>query len=148
MTVTMGRNLAWVAVVAVAFLGSAARADEKKVEVVAEVVHVSKTGTEINPPKLAEMKAKFDAQGLAFTSYKRISEQKLTLEQGKPASLTLPNKKTAQLQLDGVKDGTAQVSVQIAPFSKVQYQLGREGSLFIDAGWHQGGKLVLVLSPP
>lgn len=142
-----GRNPFFVAILAAFTLGTTAIAAEK-VEIHAEVVKLSKKGTEIDPPKLAEMKKKFDSAGWAYTSFKRLSEQKLAIEQGKSDKLTLPNKRVAEISIDHVKDGVAQVSVHMPPLTKVQYQLGREGSLYIDGGWHEGGKLMLVLSPP
>lgn len=145
---TPGRTFRTTALFAVLCSASVAFADDHKVEVQAEVVHLSKSGEVIDPPKLAEMKKTFDAQGLSFSSYKRLSDERLTLEAKKPVSVKLPNKKSAQVSLDAVNDGVAQVSVQMPPLDKVQYKLGREGSLFIDGGSHQGGKLVLVLSKP
>lgn len=129
-------------------VGTAAFADEPKVEVQAEVVLVSNKGTEIQPPELEAMKKKFAEQGLSFTSYKRMSTQKLALDKAKPAQVSLPNNKSAQLTLDGLQDGTAKLTVHVPPLEKVQYTLGREGSLYVDVGSYAGGKLVLVLSPP
>ena len=64
-----------------------------------------------------------------------------------PVELKLPNQRTATLRLDGMKAGVATVRVEISDLSRTTMTMGREGSLFQHAGDHEGGQLILVLSP-
>ncbi len=125
---------------------TAASAAEPKVRVTAEVILASNKGNTIDPPTLSKMKAQFSQKGFAFTSYRRLSTEKLTLRH-KPVELKLPNQRTATLRLDEMKGGTAAVKVEISELSSTTLTMGREGSLFQHAGEHDGGQLILVLSP-
>jgi hypothetical protein len=129
--------------------GAEARADDRRVELVAEVVHVSNQGDQVDPPSLEVMKRKFAAQGLSFSSFKRLEVVTLALEAGKPQAVKLPNaSRAANLKLTEIKEGTAHVTVEVPKAGiNASYTLGREGSLYIDVGKHSGGKLILVLSP-
>jgi hypothetical protein len=124
----------------------AASASEPKVRVTAEVILASNQGNTIDPPALARMKDQFSQKGFAFTSYRRLSSEKLALRH-KPVELKLPNHRTATLRLDEMKSGTATVRVEISDLSSTTLTMGREGSLFQHAGDHDGGQLILVLSP-
>lgn len=128
------------------FLSTAALASEPKVRINAEVVLASNNGTTIDPPALAHMKDQFSQKGFAFTSYRRLSSEKLSLKQT-PVELKLPNGRTATLRLDAMKAGIATVRVEISDLSSTTLTMGREGSLFQHAGEHQGGQLILRLSP-
>ena len=127
---------------------------QEKVDVQAEVVLASNDGTEIAPPHLSKMKDEFARSGIKFTSWKRQSEQKVSLEKGKARDVSLPDGRKASLALEKLQDGSAFVRVSIPtkdPRRKLVdtvYQLGRQGSVFIRAGDHGGGVLILVLSPP
>jgi hypothetical protein len=46
-----------------------------------------------------------------------------------------------------MKGGTATVKVEISGLSSTTLTLGREGSLFQHAGDHEGGQLILKISP-
>jgi hypothetical protein len=126
-------------------LPSQARAEDA-VAVRAEVVHASNQGNAIDPPELAKMKDTFSKSGFSFTSYKRLSEQRLSLKKGAPQSVSLPNGKKATLKLESIEAGTARIGVE-APPVKTTLSLGKHGSLFQQVGQHQGGHLILVLSP-
>lgn len=132
---------------AVLLAGSPAHAEEGKVAVTCDVVLASNQGTVIDPPSLASMMDKFKQKGLSFSSFRRLSTAKLFLEKGKGAEVSLPAGRKATLVLEGMKEGTAQVSVSVEKLVKTTYALGRTGSLFINSGEHEGGQLVLVLSP-
>ncbi|MBI3184332.1 MAG: hypothetical protein HYZ28_19535 [Myxococcales bacterium] len=134
----LGRSLALL----VALSAVAARAEDK-VGVTAEVVLASTSGNVIDPPSLASMKAKF-AEKFKYTSFKRLSVQKVVITKG-VTELQLPNKKVT-FKLEELKDGIAKVKVNNPPMETV-YTLGREGSLYIASGQHGGGDLWLVLSP-
>ncbi|MGQ0505642.1 MAG: hypothetical protein ACT4TC_10005, partial [Myxococcaceae bacterium] len=75
----------------------------------------------------------------------KLNSAKLSMEQGKASWLELPSGEKASFTLSSVKDGTARVDVKL-PKLNTTVALGREGSVFIQAGSFQGGKLVLVLS--
>lgn len=121
-------------------------AGEPKVRINAEVILASNNGDAVDPPALARMKNQFSQKGFAFTSYRRLSSEKLSLKR-EPVELKLPNQRTATLRLDGIKAGIATVRVDISDLSSTTLTMGREGSLFQHAGDHDGGQLILVLSP-
>ena len=128
-------------------LPGAARAQEEKVRVQAEVVLASKKGTEVNPPELAKMKEEFQKQ-MNYTSFKRMSLQVLEVTSKKSTELKLPNGTNVSMQLQGIKDGTATVRVSIPRRATLDVELGREGSVYQIVGSHVGGDLILVMSPP
>jgi len=123
-----------------------ARAAEPQVRVTAEVILASNKGNTIDPPALARMRDQFTQKGFAFTSYRRLSSEKLKLRR-QPVELKLPNHRTATLHLDEMKAGTATVRVEISNLASTTLTMGREGSLFQHAGDYEGGQLILVLSP-
>jgi hypothetical protein len=130
--------------------GNEKAAAPAEVPVKVEVVLASNQGTAVDPPELAKVKEKFQASGIVFTSYRRLSTQKVALKKGAGHALTLPSGKKAQLTLNEVKGSAAELKLEIAgprPVTTV-IQLGREGAIYQDAGTHQGGRLILVLSPP
>ncbi|MCY1019374.1 hypothetical protein OV427_26690 [Pyxidicoccus sp. MSG2] len=126
----------------------AARAQDEKVQVQAEVVLASKKGSEVEPPELAKMKEQFQKQNLNFTSFKRLSLQVLEVSAKQPTELKLPNGTNATLQLLGMKDGTATVRMSIPRKATLDVELGRQGTVYQMAGKYVGGELILVLSPP
>lgn len=136
---------AWVSV-AVALVSAGAFAEEPRVRITAEVILASNKGTAIDPPALAKMKDQFSEKGFAFTSYRRLSTEKLSLRR-KPVELKLPNRHVATLKVDEMKAGTATIRVDISQLASTTLTLGREGSLFQHAGDFEGGQLILVLSP-
>lgn len=133
-------------VILLAFASGAAMAAEPKVRVNAQIVLASNNGNTVDPPALAGMKNQFTQKGFAFTSYRRLSSEKLSLKRD-PVELKLPNQRTATLRLDAMKAGVATVRVDISNLSSTTLTMGREGSLFQHAGEHEGGQLILVLSP-
>lgn len=142
---TFGLTLLVVSVLGLGVMSSAA-AEEPKVDVVAEVVHASDTGSTVDPPTLEPMRDAFNKSGIHYKSFRRLSREKLTLRKGQSAELHLPNNVTASLTLKSVEHDAAKVQVAVPPVDTT-YTLGREGSVFIQAGTHNGGMLILVLSP-
>ena len=128
------------------FASGVALAAEPKVRINAQVILASNNGNTIDPPALASMKTQFSQKGFAFTSYRRLSSEKLSLKR-EPVELKLPNQRTATLRLDAMKGDVATVRVDISDLSSTTLTMGREGSLFQHAGDHAGGQLFLVLSP-
>lgn len=131
---------------AVLCASAATLAAEPKVRIQAEVILASNNGTAIDPPALGRMKDQFSQKGFAFTSYRRLSSEKLSLSR-QPVEVKLPNQRTATLRVDAMKGGVATVRVDISELSSTTMTLGREGSLFQHAGDHDGGQLILVVSP-
>lgn len=128
-------------------------ADDPVVQVRTEVVLASNQGSTIDPPDLEKMKRQFSQKGFAFTSYQRLSGDKIAIHKSKPAEIHLPNQRAATIRLDDIKAGTAHVEVIISQLpsnvviSSTGFTLGREGSLFQHAGDYNGGQLILVISP-
>ena len=139
------RTLSAVTALAIFAFGATAWADEPKVEVVAEAVHASNTGNTIDPPSLAKLKLG------KFTNVRRLSEQKLTVEPGKPAEFKMPDGKTVTVKLVGVTNGVANFNVSVptraGKSAEVKYEAGKN-PLTIATSEYQGGVLFLVLSPP
>lgn len=130
----------------IVLLSAPSLAGEPKVRVTAEVILASNNGNAIDPPALVKIKNQFSEKGIAFTSYRRISLEKLSLRK-KPVEIKLPNRRTATLRLDEMKAGIATVRVDISQLTSTILTMGREGSLFQHAGEHEGGQLFLRLSP-
>jgi hypothetical protein len=142
--VILSRGLSSLGVLTVALFPALALADDPKVDVMADVILASNDGTTMDPPSLAKMKDEFDSAGIKFTSFKRLSTQKLTVTK-QPSELKLPNKKIATLKLEGIKEGTATIRVKGVAESTIQ--LGRSGNVSQPVGAHQGGQLILMLAP-
>lgn len=130
-----------------------ALADDAVVQVRTEVVLASNQGSTVDPPDLEKMKRQFSQKGFAFTSYQRLSGDKIAIHKSKPAEIPLPNQRAATIRLADIKRGTAFVEVIISQLpsnvvvSSTVLTLGREGSLFQHAGDYNGGQLILVISP-
>ncbi|NTX34511.1 hypothetical protein HUA74_08310 [Myxococcus sp. CA051A] len=122
--------------------------EEQKVSIQVEVVLASKKGSEVEPPELAKMKEQFQKQNFNFTSFKRLSNEKLEVGAKTATEVKLPNGSNASLLLLGMKEGTATVRVAIPRQPTLDVELGRQGAVYQKAGKHVGGELILVLSPP
>lgn len=120
-------------------------AAEPSVPVQAEVVHASTAAGTVEP-SLAKMRDAM-ASRVKYLSMKKLEAKKLELVANKPQLIELPNKKTAELTLQSVKDDVATLKVKLPPTEAV-YTLGREKSLYLQGGAHDGGDLWLVLSQP
>jgi hypothetical protein len=132
----------------VLFVAPLAFADGPQVEVMADVILASNKDSTIDPPELAKMKDEFAAAGISFTSYRRLSSQKLKIVKEPPTQLALPNQRAVSLRLLELKDGAATVKLEIPKAIQTTVALGKKGSVFQHAGPHEGGQLVLVLSSP
>lgn len=115
------------------------------VPLLVEVVQASNDGAGVDPG-LERMRDQFAKSGITYQSYRRLSRDAFQLTVGKPVEVKLPNARTATLTLVSVKGTEAQVSVSVPPL-KTLYTLGREGSVYLQAGPHAGGVLILVLTP-
>ena len=108
-----------------------------------QVVHASNGPAHVDPG-LEKMRDAFAASGLHFSSYKRISQQTVALVVGTPAQVSLPHK-TATLSLVPGEHRRPEVAVSVPPL-KTTVSLGTEASAFLQAGAHENGQLVLVLT--
>jgi hypothetical protein len=124
-------------------LGVAAVLAASPVKVHVEVVHAS-NGTPHVDPGLEKMRQGFEKAGLRFTTYRRLSEQTVNLTAGKPTDVALPGKK-ATLTLQPGEHPRPQVAVSVPPL-QTTVELGTDASAFLQAGPHEGGQLVLVLT--
>lgn len=149
MTTRMPAALLSLLLMGLFLLPAAARAQEpQKLKVQVEVVLVSRTGTEVDPPALSKMKETFQRQNFNFTSFKRLSQQSLEVGSKEPTEVKLPNGVNASLRLLRMQGDTATLRVEVPQLSAVDVELGREGSVYQRAGKHVGGELILVLSSP
>lgn len=118
---------------------------ENRVVLSAEVVQASNESTGVDAG-LEKMREQFAKSGIVYKSYRRLSHEQLQLALGKAVELRLPNAKTASLTLLSMKGSQSQVSVSLPPV-QTTYTLGREGSVYLQAGPHANGVLILVLTP-
>lgn len=130
-------------------LAATAFAAEDKVAVTAEVVALSKTGDVVDPPKLAAMKAEFQKQDKTkeYTSFKRLSEQKLVLVRGKAQKIALVGDRAANVTLAEIKADTASLTVEVPKLVVTTLKLGKKGAVYQHVGAHGDDALVLVLTP-
>jgi len=124
-------------------LGLAAVLAASPVKVQVEVVHAS-NGTPHVDPGLEKMRQGFEKAGLRFTTYRRLSEQTVSLVTGKPTDVALPGK-TATLTLQPGDHPRPHVAVSVPPL-ETTVELGTDASAFLQAGAHDNGQLVLVLT--
>ena len=124
-------------------LGVAAVLAAAPVKVHVQVVHASNQGAHVDPG-LEKMRQGFEKAGLRFTNYRRLSEQTVSLTTGKPTEVSLPGK-TATLTLQPGEHPRPHVAVSVPPL-QTTVELGTEASAFLQAGPHENGQLVLVLT--
>lgn len=120
-------------------------AAEPSVPVQADVVFASTAAGTVDP-SLVKMRDAM-ASKVKYLTMKKLDSKKFELLKDKVQSLTLPNKKTAELTLKDLKDNVATLKLQVAPTEAV-YSLGRDKSLYFQGGTHEGGDLWLVVSQP
>ena len=124
-------------------LGFAAVLAASPVKVHVQVVHASNGAPHVDPG-LEKMRQGFEKAGLRFTTYRRLSEQTVSLAPGKPTDVPLPGK-TATLTLQPGDHPRPQVAVSVPPL-QTTVELGTDASAFLQAGSHENGQLVLVLT--
>jgi hypothetical protein len=124
-------------------LGVAAVLAAAPVKVQVEVVHASNGPAHVDPG-LEKMRQGFEKAGLRFTTYRRLSDQTVSLTAGKPTEVALPGKK-ATLTLEPGDHPRPHVAVSVPPL-QTTVELGTDASAFLQAGPHENGQLVLVLT--
>jgi hypothetical protein len=119
-------------------------AAEPAVKVQVEVVLASTAKGEVDPG-LGAMQQTLGSR-VKYLSLKKLSSVPLTLT-SKPQPVPLPGNRVAEVSLTLLKQDVATVRVKITP-SDTTYTLGREKSLYVQAGEHNGADLWLVVSQP
>jgi len=132
-----------IALASVASLGVAAVLAAAPVKVDVQVVHASNGAPHVDPG-LEKMRQGFEKNGLRFTTYRRVSQETLSLTAGKPAEVALPGK-TATLTLQPGEHARPHVAVSVPPLHST-VELSNDASAFFQAGPHDNGQLVLVLT--
>ena len=132
-----------IALTSVLTLGVTAVLAAGPVKVETQVIHAS-NGTPHVDPGLEKMRQGFEKAGLRFTTYRRLSEQTVSLAPGKATEVALPGK-TATLTLQPGDHPRPKVAVSVPPL-ETTVELGNEASAFLQAGPHENGQLVLVLT--
>jgi hypothetical protein len=121
-----------------------ALADDGKVAVQVEVVLASLSGNTLDPPTLKAMQEAM-AKKVKYGSLKRQSVEKLELTQ-KPHLMKLSNGVEASLSLDALKNDVATLRVKVPP-ADATYNLGKKGTLYVQAGKQGEDDLWLLMSP-
>ena len=129
----------------VAFMVAPVLAAEPTVPVQAEVVFASTAAGQVEPA-LVKMRDAM-ASKVKYLTMKRLDGKKLELVKDKPQTVALPNRKSAELTLQGVTENVATLKVKLAP-AEATYTLAKEKSLYVQGGTHEGGDVWLVLSQP
>lgn len=128
-----------------ALLSWPALAAEPTVPVQADVVFASTAAGAVDP-SLEKIRDAMAAK-VKYLTMKKLDFKKLELLQDKVQTIPLPNQRFAELTLQHLKDNVATLKLKLGPTEAV-YSLGRDKSLFLQAGPHNGGDLWLVLSQP
>lgn len=115
------------------------------VKVKADVVLAKLEPGSFEPESLRAMQKAFEKK-VTYGSLKQLSTQTVSLVAARPVVLPLTAGKKAELSLEALKADVAQLRVKVPPTDTV-YTLGKQGSLYVQAGTHEGGDLWLVLSP-
>ncbi len=131
------------ALAGVVSLGVAAVLAAGPVKVDVQVVHASNGDPHVDPG-LEKMRQGFEKAGLRFTTYRRVSQQTVSLSPGKPSEVALPGK-TAILTLQPGEHPRPQVAVVVPPLHTT-VELGTDASAFLQAGPPENGQLFLVLT--
>jgi hypothetical protein len=126
-----------------AALGLALLLTVAPVQVDVQVVHASNGAPHVDSG-LEKMKEAFEKSGLLFTTYRRLSQETVTLAPGHRSQVSLPGK-TATLTLVPGEHARPEVAVSVPPLNTT-VSLGAEASAFLQAGPYEGGQLVLVLT--
>ena len=132
-----------IALASVASFGVAAVLAAAPVKVDVQVVHASNGAPHVDPG-LDKMREGFEKNGLRFTTYRRLSRETVSLTVGKPVEVALPGKK-ATLTLQPGEHARPHVAVTVLPLQST-VELSPDASAFLQAGPHDNGQLVLVLT--
>lgn len=130
---------------AVVFFSLTTLAAEPSVTVQADIVFAS-TAPGTVEPAYAKLRDTLSSK-VKYQTMKKLDSRKLELLQNKQQTVALPNKKQAELTLQGVKDNVATVKVK-TPSVETVFSLAKDKSLSAPAGAQADGDLWLVVSQP
>ncbi len=122
-----------------------ALAAEPSVTVQADILYAS-TAPGTVEPAYVQLRDSL-APKVKYLTLKKLDSKRLALVQNSLQTITLPNQKTAELTLQGLKDNVATVKVK-TPSVETVYSLAKEKTLSAPAGQSDGGDLWLVVSQP
>lgn len=128
-----------------AFIVAPVLAADPSVPVQADVVFASTAPGAIDP-SLQKMHDALAAK-VKYTTMKKVESKKLELVKDRPQSLPLPNKKVAEITLQGVAQNVATLKVKLAP-AEATYTLAKDKALYLQGGAHDTGEVWLSLSQP
>ena len=130
------------ALASVASLGVAVVLAAAPVKVEVQVVRASNGDPQVDPG-LEKMRQEFEKAGHRFTTYRRLSQQTLNLQPGKPAEVALP-RKTATLTLQPGDHPRPHVAVSLPPL-QTTVELGTDASAFLQAGPPENGEVLFLV---
>ncbi len=130
---------------AVVMFSFTALAAEPSVTVQADILFAS-TAPGTVEPAYVQLRDSL-APRVKYLTLKKLDSKRLALVQNSLQTITLPNQKTAELTLQGLKDNVATVKVK-TPSVETVYSLAKEKTLSAPAGQSDGGDLWLVVSQP
>ncbi|MCL2177944.1 MAG: hypothetical protein FWC28_06905 [Proteobacteria bacterium] len=118
--------------------------------------HGRKAGPEEKGDKLEEKGDKLEAEDLRpmqkalacrrhYDWFKRFSKKRATID-AKGETIELPGGAKATLRLKQLKDDVATLVVSL-PNTETTYQLGRTGTLYLQAGKHEETEVWVVIAP-
>ena len=122
-----------------------ALAAEPSVTVQADILYAS-TAPGTVEPAYVQLRDSL-APKVKYLTLKKLDSKRLALVQNSLQTITLPNQKTAELTLQGLKDNVATVKLK-TPSVETVYSLAKEKTLSAPAGQSDGGDLWLVVSQP
>jgi hypothetical protein len=111
----------------------------------ADVVFASTASGAIDPA-LQKMHDALAAK-VKYSTMKRVETTRLELVKDKTQSVSLPNKKVAEVTLQGVAQNVATLKVKLPP-TEATYTLARDKALYLQGGAHDSGEVWLMLSQP
>lgn len=120
-------------------------AADPSVPVQADVVFASTAAGAVDP-SLQKMHDAL-ATKVNYATMKKVESKKLELIKDQTQSLPLPNKKVAEITLQGVAKNVATLKVKLAP-TEATYTLAKEKALYLQGGAHDSGEVWLMLSQP
>ncbi|MFT3711839.1 MAG: hypothetical protein QM817_29725 [Archangium sp.] len=128
-----------------AFVVAPVLAADPTVPVQADVVFASTAAGAIDPA-LQKMHDALAAK-VKYTTMKKVESKKLELVKDQPQSVSLPNKKVAEVTLQGVAQNVATLKVKLPP-TEATYTLAKDKALYLQGGAHDTGEVWLMLSQP
>jgi hypothetical protein len=113
------------------------------IHLVVKVAEASTSGTQV-APELAHMSRDFKRKGLAFTSYKLLAQQSLTIERNAATPIPVPGAPTITLTWTGESAGKLEFRVDVPGQPELNLRVHGGGSSFVEAGKGPDGSVILM----